>query len=201
MSRKIQICIVTPFFLLMVTFSCLLFTKLDKEHRTKLAFDTRSEELMALKGLEEDTKDALRYVVDSLASSSNFRLNWSRKFLGDLQVISEDSVSVFDLIVFILHDEKIEGNLLLVKNEKTKYNRLLRILSDSLQREYESEYFFDRARRFAQCIGMEEETVLKVLKEGIEAVKCDGDLASIEAVLDFFTSGKESSSRYSYSLL
>ncbi len=201
MSKKIKILFITPFFLLFATTSCILFAKLDKEHRQQLAFDSKKEELIALKGLDDMSKEGIRDVMNKLAHSSSFSLSWNRKFGHSLKSVSADKVAGFDLMAFILLDSDLEKELFLVKNQKKQYGHLLRLLSDGLTKEYESVHFFDRARKFANSIGLEEELVLKVLKEGIESLKFDGDLSCIEALVDVLSEERQAKSQFSYSLL
>lgn len=201
MSKRLQIIFITPIFVLSATISCILFAKLDRQHREKVAQDEINQEMISLKGLDDNTKEKVRDVVNKLAYSSRFSLSWNRKFVSNYELISSEKVSGFDLISFLLLDEQLDEELTLVKNQMRQYTKLLVVISESLIREYESVHFFERAKRFASCIGLEEGVVLKVLKEGIEALKCDGDLTSIAALIDFFHDARHSSSQFSFSLL
>lgn len=201
MSKKIQILIITPVFILSATFSCILFAKLDREHRAKLALDAQTEEVVALKGLGEDSQEKVREVINQIASSSSFSLTWNKRYAKNIDLLASENVTGFDLISFLLTDKEVSDQMLLVKNQKKQYSRLLGVISQSLVKEYESGHFFERAKRFASCIGLEEEMVIKLLKEGIESLKYDSDLIAIEALLDCLQDAMSASSQYSCSLL
>lgn len=201
MSKKIQILIITPVFILSATFSCILFAKLDREHKAKLVADAQIEEVVALKGLDKKTQDQVREVVCQIASLSSFSFVWNKQYARNIDLLLTEDVSGFDLMTFLLTDKEISNQMLLVKNHKKQYSRLLGVVSQSLVKEYESGHFFERAKRFARCLGLEEDMVLKLLKEGVESLKYDSDLIAIEALLDCLEDAMHASSHYSCSLL
>ncbi len=201
MSKQGQVLFITPFFLLLAALSCVLFSKLNREHESLLLKEKNYLEQVSLKQLEEPFKDAVRETVNMLANSSSFRLAWSSKFAQNIHSISEEKVGGFELLAFLISDEEICETLLLINSQNRQYRQLLNLLKESLIREYESLCFFDRARRFARHLNLEEELVMKVLKEGIESFKYEKDPASIIAMIDFLKAQREPICPTSFTLL
>ncbi len=201
MSRQGQIFLITPFFLFFAALSCIFFSKLNHDHHTQIGQKKNHLEEITLKRLEEPLKEAMRENIHMLAYSSAFRLAWSSKFVENINSIADYKVGGFELLLFLLTDEEVCESLLLVNNHNKQCKQLLNILKEALVREYESLCFFDRARQFASCLGLKEDLVLKVLKEGIERVKYEKDPSSILIMIDYLNTKRGPVATASFSLL
>lgn len=201
MSKRIQIILLTPFFLVFATLSCLLFAELDKQHKESLVLTQVAEQEQMIAELDNECLEALHEVVAALSRTSRIRFAWNKTFVTHLNRLSAEDVRGFDLLSAFLHSEELLNQWPQMKEQRRNYETFVALVRDALLREYESPHFFQRARRFAQRFSLSEDGVIKRVQDGVEGIKFDHSLSAIEAFLDYLTLQREATHCASYSVL